>query len=312
MRSSKPHIFFHSNIDSAEAWRAALAAEFDELEFSADHVDRPESVDIALIWKLPDGGLDRFQNLCAILSLGAGIDQLDASRLPKHVPIARLVDTSLTSTMVDYARTAVFRYHRRFHVFEQQSRDRRWAFIPATLTDETSVGILGLGEIGQEIARALARDGFRVGGWGRTPKQLENVSTYTGREGLATLLGGSDIVLNVLPLTEATRAILSRDLFTQCRDGCCLINMGRGQHLVEPDLLEAIHTGKVGYATLDVASLEPLARDHPFWSHPRILVTPHVAGSSVARTAVTKVAENIRRALKGEPLLQRVDLVRGY
>lgn len=312
MEQIKPHIFFHSDIDSSEEWRAALATQLEKFTFSADIVNTPESVDIALIWRLPAGGLDRFSNLRAILALGAGIDQLDPERLPKKVPIARLVDTSLTRTMVDYARTAVFRYHRRFQIFERQSRAGHWAFIPATLTDDTSVGILGLGELGQEIALALQHDGFDVRGWSRTRKRLENVMTYTGRDGLAALIGSSDIVLNVLPLTQETRHILCRDLFTQCRDGCCLINMGRGQHLVEVDLLQALDSGKIGYATLDVASLEPLPPQHPFWNHPRILITPHVAGTSIPMKAVIKVAENIRRAMVGERLLQQIDMASGY
>jgi glyoxylate/hydroxypyruvate reductase len=309
----KPNIFFHSNIDSPDEWRAALATQFEEFAFSVNSdVDDPRSVDIALIWNLPDGGLERFTNLRAILSLGAGIDQLEPERLPKHVPIARLVDASLTRTMVDYARTAVYRHHRRFHIFERQSRDCKWTFIPPTLTGNTSVGILGLGELGLEIALALQREGFDVHGWSRTQKQIENVTTYTGRDGLKIMVGCSDVVLNVLPLTDETRHILSRDLFTQFRDGTCLINMGRGMHLVEADLLDAIDRGKVEAATLDVASVEPLPPTHPFWNHPSILITPHVAGISMPMTAVAKIAVNIRKAMVGERLLQQVDLVRGH
>ena len=174
------------------------------------------------------------------------------------------------------------------------------------------MGILGLGEIGQEIASALQQDGFDVYGWSRTPKHLENISTYTGPAGLAAVVGFSTIVLNVLPLTRDTRHILCHDLFTHFRDDCCLINMGRGQHLVEADLLDAIHAGKVGYATLDVASIEPLPAMHAFWSHPRILITPHVAGTSIPMRAVAKVAENIRRAMNGQRLLQQVDMASGY
>jgi glyoxylate/hydroxypyruvate reductase len=309
MPQIKPHIFFHSNIDSPDEWRAALATEFEDFTFSAGSEGAaPESVDVALIWTLPDDGLERFTNLRAILSLGAGIDQLDLRRLPKNVPIARLVDASLTRTMIDYARTAVYRYHRRFHLFEQQSRERKWAFIPPTLTDGTSVGILGLGEIGQEIALALQRDGFVVRGWSRTPKQLEGVTTYTDRDGLRSMVGCSNIVLNVLPLTDETRNILSRGLFAGFADGTFLINMGRGMHLVESDLLEALASGKVGAATLDVASVEPLPPTHPFWNHRSILVTPHVAGISVPMTAVATIAANVRRAMAGERLLHEVEL----
>jgi glyoxylate/hydroxypyruvate reductase len=308
-----PSIFFHSSIDSPDEWRTALATEFENFKFTAStDIQDPESVDIALIWTLPDGGLERFRNLRAILSLGAGINQLETERLPKQVPLARLVDFSLTRTMVDYARTAVYRYHRKFHIFERHSRDRNWTYIPPTLTSDTSVSILGLGELGREIASALQCDGFKVSGWSRTLKQLENVMTCTARDGLHSIVARSRIVLNVLPLTSETRHILSRELFAHFSDGTCLINMGRGMHLVEADLLDALDSGRIEAATLDVASSEPLPHAHPFWNHPGILVTPHVAGTCMPSSAVTAIAANIRRAMRGERLMHQVDLMRGY
>jgi glyoxylate/hydroxypyruvate reductase A len=313
MTQMKPHIYFNSSMDSADEWREALAGQFDDFKFSVgDDVDHPESVDVAVVWTLPDGGLERFVNLRAILSLGAGINQLDLQRLPKHVPLARLVDASLTRTMVDYAKAAVYRYHRRFHIFERQSRDRSWMYIQPTLTADTSIGILGLGEIGREIAVALQREGFTVRGWSRSPKQLQNVETYTGRDGLTSMVGRCAIVVNVLPLTDETRHMLSRELFGHFSDGTCLINMGRGMHLVETDLLDAIDTGRVEDATLDVAAIEPLPAAHPFWNHPNILITPHVAGTCMPMTAVASIAANIRRALAGERLSQQCDIERGY
>ena len=313
MAQIKPHIFFHSNLDSPDEWRAAFATEFEQFTFSVGSaVTTPESVDVALIWTLPDEGLERFVNLRAVLSLGAGIDQLDLARLPRHVPLARLVDGSLTRTMVDYAKTAVYRYHRRFHFFEREAQHHRWTFISPTATAETAVGVLGLGEIGGEIALALHREGFTVHGWSRSLKQLEGITTHTGRDGLKSMVGRSNIVLNVLPLTDETRHILGRDLFAQFQMGTCLINMGRGMHLAEADLLAAIASGRVEAATLDVASVEPLPPAHPFWGHPNILMTPHVAGISRPRTAVTTIAANIRRALAGERLLHQVDLDRDY
>src|SRR6202165_4932235 len=313
MTPIRPHIYFNSEMDSADEWREALASQFEDFKFSVgDKVDDPESVDVAMVWTLPDGGLERFVNLRAILSLGAGINQLDPQRLPKQVPLARLVDASLTRTMVDYAKAAVYRYHRRFHIFERQSRDRRWTYIPPTLTADTSVGVLGLGEIGREIAFAMRREGFSVCGWSRSPKQLENIETYTGHDGLTAMVGRCAIVINVLPLTNETRHILSRELFAHFGDGTCLINLGRGTHLVEDDLLDAIDTGRVEGATLDVASIEPLPDAHPFWNHPNILITPHVAGGSIPMTAVVNIAANIRKAMAGERLSQQVDIERGY
>jgi glyoxylate/hydroxypyruvate reductase A len=309
----KPNIFFHSEIDSAEGWRAALATQFEEFRFSTlESLEHPEAVDIALIWTVPDGGLRRFRNLRAILSLGAGINQLDLNEIPPRIPLARLVDASLARTMTDYAKAAVYRYHRRFDVFEQYAREAKWRFMPATLTRETVVGVLGLGEIGREIALALHHEGFHILGWSRTSKCLDGVQSYAGRDGLHRMVGECHILINVLPLTSETRHILSNQIFSRCRAGMQLINMGRGLHLVETDLLEALKSGKIAGATLDVATVEPLPREHPFWSHPRILITPHVAGTSIPMLAVRNIAANIRRALKGDALMNEVDVLRGY
>lgn len=313
MTTRQPHIYFHSHLDSPNEWRTALATEFADFRFSAgDEVVDPETVDVALVWTLPEAGMAQFTGLRAILSLGAGIDQLDRRRLPAAVPLARLVDSSLTRMMVDYARLAVYRHHRKFHLFEQRSRERRWIYMPPTLTSATSVGILGLGELGREIARTLRIEGFKVQGWSRTPKSLNGIETYTGRAGLIAMLPGCDIVLNVLPLTEETRHLLSQDSFKHFKKGCCLINMGRGAHVVDADLIAALDAGVLEAATLDVFAVEPLPDTHPFWNHPQILVTAHAGGTSIPQMAVVNIAANIRRALAGEQLSQCVDMKRGY
>jgi glyoxylate/hydroxypyruvate reductase A len=312
MDAAAPHIYFASDLDRASEWREALSMQFERFRFSTGEIEDPQTVDVALVWKLPEEGLDRFTGLKAILSLGAGVNQLEPARLPARVPLARLVDKSLTLTMVDYAKAAVYRYHRCFDVFENAMRHKRWQFIRPKLPQQTSVGILGLGELGLAIARALRTDGFPVRGWSRTLKQLEGIETYSGQSGLQALVGGSDIVVNVLPLTDSTRNILRGDLFRHFRYGAKLINIGRGEHLVETDLLRALDEGTVGAATLDVAMEEPLPAWHPFWGHPSILVTPHVAGLSLPSSAVPAIAANIRRALAGEPLHNQVDLLRGY
>jgi glyoxylate/hydroxypyruvate reductase len=309
----KPHIYFNSNIDSPEEWQAALSKHFPDMKYSVGEVcEDPESVDVALIWKVPNRGLSDFTNLKAVLSLGAGINQLNPEQLPKNVPLARLVDDSLTQTMVEYAKAATFRYHRKFHLFEKHSREAQWNFVPPTLAQDTSIGVLGLGELGGAIAKALANEGFSVAGWSRTPKTVDGIETFSGKDGLADMLASTDIVINVLPLTDETRGILNRAFFSQCKRGTCIINMGRGHHLVDADLLAAIDAGQIQAATLDVATVEPLPPAHPFWGHPAILVTPHVAGISTPETASVAIAQNVRRAISGEPLAQQVDLSRGY
>jgi glyoxylate/hydroxypyruvate reductase A len=166
--------------------------------------------------------------------------------------------------------------------------------------------------LGAEIALALRHEGFRVHGWSRTLKQLPDVATCTGRAGLIEMLGHCDIVLNVLPLTEETRHILGAELFGYFKQGSCLINMGRGAHVVDADLLAALAAGQLAAATLDVFTEEPLPVSHPFWNHPKILVTAHAAGTSLPQTAVVTIAANIRKAMAGERLSQQVDRERGY
>ena len=308
-----PHIYFNSDLDSPSEWREALATQLEAFSFSTDaDLADPASVDIAIVWKLPEGGLARFVNLRAVLSLGAGINQFNAGNVPANVPLARMVDASLTRAMAEYAKAAVYRYHRQFHVFERNSREGRWSYILPKLSCDTSVGVLGLGEIGGTIALALALEGFNIRGWSRTHKQIDGLATYTGDAGLERMVGECDILINVLPLTAETRHILNRRLFAHCRPGMCLINIGRGLHLVEQDLIEAIAEKRIDSATLDVASEEPLPPGHPFWNHPNILVTPHVAGTAMPLTAVKSIAENIRRAMSGERLMNEVNLARGY
>jgi glyoxylate/hydroxypyruvate reductase A len=313
LKSRRPHIYFNSHLDSPDDWREALAIEFTDFRFSVgDEVADPETVDVAIVWTLPERGLERFINLRAILSLGAGINQLDPERLPANVPLARLVDGSLTRMMVDYAKLAVYRHHRKFHLFERRSRERRWVYMAPTLTSTTTVGILGLGEMGGQIALALRDEGFNVLGWSRTPKQLALIITDTGYNGLVTMLGRCDIVVNVLPLTEETQHILGGELLNRFKDGSCLVNIGRGPHVVDADLIAALEAGKLEAATLDVFTEEPLPEGHPFWNHPQILVTAHAAATSIPKMAVVSIAANIRKAMAGERLTQQVDLNRGY
>jgi glyoxylate/hydroxypyruvate reductase A len=271
-----------------------------------------DAIDIALIWKVPPG-LERFGNLRAILSLGAGVDQLDLDTLPKNVPLARLKDDSLTACMIDYCRLAVLRYHRDFHLYERLSREGGpWRYELPKRTSERCVGILGLGELGGAVAGDLVSAGFQVAGWSRSRKEVAGVRSCIGPEGLEEIAAMSEILINLLPLTPQTENILNRQFFSKMRVGSYLINVGRGRHLAEDDLLWALDEGRLAGATLDVFRTEPLPAGHPFWGDRRILVTPHIAAAGNPETAADYVAENIRRALRGERLLNQVDVSRGY
>jgi len=313
MLNGKLHLFFHSELDNPALWRAALSEQLGELHFSTvDNCTRPDTVDIALLWTAPANGLADFSALKAVLSLGAGINQLDLSSLPHPVPIARLVDNSLTQTMVEYARAAVFRYHRALHRFEQHSRQRLWQFETPLLAQQRCIGVLGLGELGSAIAQALAKDGFNVQGFSRNPKTLPSIACYSGEQGLYQLAGQVDMLINVLPLTPKTDGLLNRQLFSCFNQPVFLINMGRGTHLIEEDLLEALDSGQIEAATLDVTPIEPLPDESLLWNHPKVLITPHVAGLSSPQQAAVNLSENIRRTMAGKPLLNQVDLTRGY
>lgn len=313
MSSPTPHIFFSSTLDSPEAWKNALARHLPELVFTTGpHCADPGAVDVALMHKPPAEGFSAFTNLRAVISLSAGINQFSAAMLPSGVALSRSIDPTLTHHMVTYAKTAVYRYHRRFHEFERHSRQGLWRFERPRSNGEATIGILGLGEIGSAIGAGLAADGFGVKGWSRSPKEVPGVVAYAGDAGLHDMVEGADIVINVLPLTEATRGLLARPLFGHFRRGAFLVNMGRGAHLVERDLLSALADGCIAAATLDVTQVEPLPAGHPFWAHPDILITPHIAGITSPESAAPQIAENIRRAMRGDALLNQVDFEKGY
>lgn len=306
-------LLFLSADDPAEEWRAELTARMPGLEVRIwPDVGDPADIEVALVWRAPPGELARYPNLKAILSLGAGIEWLIGDPTVPDVPIARMVDPSLTRTMTEYVFLAVLRHHREFDRFEREQRARRWAYRFPPQAADRRVGIMGLGELGAAAARALARHGFQVAGWSRTPKAIDGVTSHAGRAALAGFLHRTDILVCLLPLTADTQGILDAETFAALPHGAAVINVARGAHLVEADLLAALDSGHLGGATLDVFREEPLPPESPLWAHPKILITPHVASYCVPSTAADGVVDNIRRALAGEPLRHQVDRTRGY
>jgi len=305
---------FLSAEDPADVWREELTRRLPDLDFRVwpEAVGDPAEIEVALVWGAPRGELGRYPNLKAILSLGAGIDRmLEDPDLPA-VPIARMVDPSLTRTMAEYVLLAVLRHHREFDRYEREQRARRWAYAFPPHPGERRVGIMGLGELGAAAAKLVSGHGFAVLGWSRSPKAIDAVTSYAGRDELPTFLHRSDILVCLLPLTAETRGILDAELFAGLPHGAYVINVGRGEHLVEHDLLAALGSGHLAGATLDVFRSEPLPPDSPLWTEERILITPHVASYASPATAADGVAENIRRARAGRPLLHQVDRARGY
>lgn len=306
-------LMFLSPDDPAEAWREALGAAIPELDFRIwPEVGDPAEIDVALVWQPPPGELARYPNLRAILSLGAGIDGLLAQPGLPDVPIARMVDPSLTRTMTEYVVLATLRHHRQFDRFEREQRATRWSFALPPQAADRRVGVMGLGVLGSAAATSLAAHGFPVAGWSREAKQLAGIDCFAGRAGLTAFLARTEILLCLLPLTRNTADILNAATFAGLPRGAYLINVARGAHLVEADLIAALDSGQLAGATLDVYREEPLPPEDPLWHHPKVLITPHVASYASPRTAAEGVAENIRRARAGRPLLHQVDRDRGY
>lgn len=273
----------------------------------------PEDVEFAVLWGGYASEMAQFPNLRVLLSLGAGVDHiLDAPGRPEGVPVVRLADPALKTGMVEYVLYNVLRFHRRFPEYEEQQSRKLWIERSQTLPGDRRVGVLGLGTLGAACATALADLGFDVMGWSRDRKTIDRVRCYNGDEGLPLFLEGSEILVCLLPLTAETRGILDARTLSALPSGAYLINPGRGGHLVEQDLLEALDSGQIAAAALDVFQTEPLPGSHPFWTHPRVTITPHVAALVSPESAAEIIADTIHRSRHGLPLLNIADPARGY
>ena len=307
-------LLFKSEEDRADLWADALRRCDPELDVRVwPEVGAPAEIDYALVWKPPPGLLASLPALKLIFSLGAGIDHLTSDpELPAGVPVLRMVEPGLTGGMTEYVVMSVLMHHRRMVDYAGLQRDKVWQVLPTPLAAQRRVGIMGLGVLGADAAAALTALGFEVAGWSRTPKEIDGVQSFHGTEQLGAFLARTEILVCLVPLTDETRGILNARTFARLPRGAAVINVGRGELLAEDDLLQALDGGQVGAATLDVFAAEPLDPAHRFWSHPRVVVTPHIASLTVPDSGARAVIENIRRHEAGAPLLNVADLGRGY
>jgi len=307
-------LLFRSTVDSAARWRAQLTRLTQELEVRVwPEIGNPAEIDYALVWRPEPGFLASLPNLKLILSLGAGVDHLLGDpQLPQHLPIVRLVDPHMTAAMSEYVVLQVLRLHRRDLEYRTQQQAVVWRELDQQNAVERRVGILGLGELGRDAAKKLRALGFDVAGWSRGERTVPGVASYAGANGLPQLLGRSEILVCLLPLTAETEGILNGSTLALLPKGAALVNAARGAHLVEEDLLAALASGQISAAVLDVFREEPLPAGHPFWRHPRVILTPHVAAFTNPATAAPIILDNIRRFEEGRPLLNRIDPARGY
>ena len=276
-------------------------------------VPDPDKVTYSVVWRPTTGAMTPFNNLKAIVSLGAGIDHVLADKeLPEDVPIIRTVGTDLTQRMKEYVALHVLRHHRELPTIQANQSKQAWEQIVVPPATGRRVGVMGLGNLGTAAATLLTQIGFQVAGWSRAPKDIPGVQCYAGSEGFGAFLEGTEILVCLLPLTENTRGILNADTFNRLKRGASVINAARGPHMVDSDLIEALNSGQIGGATLDVFHVEPLPASHPFWTHPKITVTPHVASLIDAPTGSKIVARNIRTFDETGTVADLADAKRGY
>jgi len=304
---------YKANAIRGQEWARCFAARAPDLPFRLwPDVGDPADVRYLAAWVPPDDIATIFPNLELVFSVGAGVDQFDVSRLPPHVPLIRMLEPGIAEGMVEYVTMAVLALHRDLLQYIGQQREQTWREIRITQAAKRRVGVMGLGLLGQAVLERLKAFGFPLAGWNRSPRSIKDVDCYAGGQTLSDFLARTDILVCLLPLTNETRGILSTNLFEALPRGAQLVNVGRGGHLVEADLIEALDSGALSAAVLDVAEHEPLPAGHPLWSHPRILLTPHIASMTTPEAAVDFVLETIARHRRGEALPGRVDLARGY
>lgn len=297
-----------------KAWIQAIKNASPDIDLRV-HPDsgNKEEVTFALVWNHPRGVLKEYPNLKVVASMGAGVDHiLSDPDLPDQVAVTRIVSPQLAIDMGEFVLATVMGHLRNLAFYREIERHEQWEFKPYLRIGEVKIGIMGMGFLGTTVARQLTKLGFQVQGWSQSPKSIEGVTSYHGPEQLTPFLKQSRILICLLPLTPDTDSILNRELFDQLPREAFLINVARGQHLVEEDLLAAIDQGRLSGAALDVFREEPLPKEHPFWKHPQVQVTPHIASVTKPNAVVSQVLENYRRMRSAEKLEHEVEKEKGY
>ncbi len=277
----------------------------------------PNDIRYALAWGPPAGELAKLPNLELIVSVGAGVDHLMKDPALPNVPVVRFVDEDLTGRMVSFVAANVLYHHRRMSELRDQQRAAKWQYLPEPAAHDLTVGIMGLGVLGQACAKALASLGYKLNGWTRAERKVSGVVCFAGSEGLDAFLAATDILVVLLPLTPDTRGIITSKLLAKLRrpkllPGPVLINAGRGGLQIEDDILACLDAGTLYAASLDVFSTEPLPAASPVWAHPRIVLTPHIAAESDPRAIARYLIDQVGRQKSGQPLPNLVDRARGY
>lgn len=307
-------ILLHRADGQAASWVRDFAELLPEAQVVVWQEGEPiDPCDYAVLWMPPATLLPELAHVKAIFLTGAGADAIlkYGEALPP-APIIRLGDAGMAEQMAEYVTHSVLRYFRRFDDYEKQARRGVWAQLEPYCKEDFSVGVMGMGVLGMRVIEALAPFGFPLRGWSRTEKRVEGVQCFNGAEGLDEFLRGTRVLVCMLPLTPETGNLLDRGNLSKLLAGAYLINVARGAHVAEPDLLTLIRSGQIAGATLDVFRNEPLPPPHPFWDEPRITITPHISALTIRTESIRQMAGKIRALEKGEAVADVVDRVRGY
>ena len=307
-------ILLHRADGVTEPWIHGFKAALPEAEVVVWQNDIPiRPCDYAVMWAPPAALLDHLTHVKAIFITGAGVDAaLKFGEALPAVPIVRLGDAGMGVQMAEYVVHAVLRYFRRFDDYEKQARRGLWKPLPQHQKEDFVIGVMGMGVLGKRVLAALAPFGFPLRGWSRSAKDMPGVRCFAGAEGLDDFLRGTRVLVCMLPLTPATTNLLDRAHLSLLPEGAYLINVARGAHVAEPDLLTLIRSGGIAGATLDVFRNEPLPPPHPFWHEPRITITPHITALTLPFESAAQIADKINALERGEPVADLVDRTRGY
>jgi len=292
-------------------WVQGVQAALPQARVSVWSPGAPQA-DMAIVWAPPQQFIDEQPGLRALFNIGAGVDALLQLRLPPSLQVIRLDDAGMSVQMAEYVCHAVIRHFREFAAYDEDAQTGRWAFRKPRSRAECAVGVMGLGVLGERVAQALRVFEFPVNGFSRSLKHIEGVRSFAGREQLGAFLQASRVLVNLMPLTPETDNILNRDTLSLLQPGGYVINVARGRHLVDEDLIALIDSGHLAGATLDVFRTEPLPPEHPFWRHPKITVTPHTSARTLREQSIAQIVGKLQALQRGEPVRGVVDPERGY
>lgn len=306
-------VLFQADEPDPRPWREVLERALPEARVYDWAAGGAPPCDYAVCWRPPAAFFAGQDRLKAILNIGAGADAVLADpNLPTTVPIIRLDDAGMAAQMQEYVLWCTLNFLRRFDDYRRQQSSARWERLPPRARPDYMVGIMGMGVLGGAVAASLRDNGFPVRGWSRTPRAWPGVTGFHGEAALDEFLSGTDLLVCLLPLTPATRGILNNRHLSRLPRGAAVVNIARGGHLVEADLLALLDAGHLAGAVLDVFSPEPLPPDSRLWRHPRVIVTPHVSAMTLLEESMTQIAGKIRALERGEPVAGVIDRARGY